>query len=72
MKTAHALALHDDCLRLAGLEGIGAQPLHEVVAERCELSGGEDVQAGRVGHHMGRYASSNSPVTFAKSNLLRA
>ena len=70
MKTAHALALDDDRLGLAGREEIVAQPLHEVVAERREQGGGEDLKAGGVGHHRGRYAPSNSPDAPAKSNLL--
>ena len=70
MKTAHALALHNDRLRLAGRERIVAQPMHEVVPEGRELGGGEDLKAGGVGHGLGRYASSNSPDTPAKSNLL--
>ena len=54
---AHALALDDDRLQLAGRERIVAQPLHEVVAERRELGGGEDLQAWDVGHCLRKYAS---------------
>ena len=38
-----------------------ALALHEVVPERRELGGGEDVEAGGVGHHLKRYAPTHHP-----------